>query len=542
MSTATAAGAATSSRNTGLGRASALGAVGTIGSRLTGFLRTLVVAAAIGTGGFSQAYNYANTTPNIVYDLLLGGVLSSVVVPLLVRAHREDADGGTGFSQSLLSTTTAVLTVICVVAVVAAPVVIGIYLPGDTLPADRARAVLFTRFFLPQLVFYAVTAVAGAILTTRGRFGRDTAVPVLNNVVVIGTAIAFALLHGPSNPTSTGTTNSEVIVLALGTTLGVAVMAFALLPSLRAAGVPWRWRFDLPRDELRRAGRLASWVLVSVIVAQLGFVVVARVAGQTTGFVLYSTAYQLFQLPYAIVGVSVVSALLPRMSRHAAARRIPELRSDLSRGLRLAIALVVPASLGLAAVAGPICQTLIRGHAAHSAVLIGQVLAVFAIALVPFTVQQILLRAFYAQNDSRTPALLTCAVTVVLVVADLIAAAAVPGTRVVVWLAGGFALAYVVGALAATTVTLRRLGGRGSVVLRLLVRVTLGSALAVGVGWVAGLVAGHAAASVGALPRSLAELFVTGAVATPLYLLACAKMRVREVQAVAGRLVRPLTR
>ena len=306
--------------------------------------------------------------------------------------------------------------------------------------------------------------------------------------------------------------------------------------------MPWRWRFELPRDDIRRAGRLASWVLVSVVVAQLGFVVVARVAGQTTGFVLYSTAYQLFQLPYAIVGVSVVSALLPRMSRHAAARRIPALRADLSRGLRLAIALVVPASLGLAAVAGPVCQTLIRGHAAHSATLIGQVLAVFAIALLPFTVQQILLRAFYAQNDSRTPALLTCAVTAVLVAADLIAAAAVPGSRVVIWLAAGFALAYVCGAAAACVLTLRRLGGRGASVLRLLVRVSLASLLAVGIGWLAGLAAGHAAARLGELPRSLTELIVTSAVAAPLYLAACAKMRVREVQAVAGRLLRPVTR
>ena len=522
-----------------LGRASALGALGTVGSRATGFIRTVVVAAALGTGGFGQAYAVAQTLPFIVYDLLLGGILSAVVVPVLVRAHAEDDDGGVAFTQALLSTAAAALTAVTVVAVLAAPLVIGIYLDPSVPAADRAKAILFARFFLPQLLFFALTALAGAVLTTRGRFGRDTVVPVLNNLVVVATAVVFVLLPGPTGPPQSATvTRAQVLTLAIGTTLGVVVMAVALMPSLRQVGVRWRWRFDLPRERLVTAARLAGWVAVSVVVAQLGLAVVIRLAGAKTGYATYSYAYQLFQLPYAIVGVSVVAALLPAMSRHATAGRTDLLRAEVSRGLRLAGVLVVPAALGLAALAVPLATATFHGSSGGDrAVLIGRTLAVFALGLVPFTVQQLLLRSFYAASDSRTPALLTAFVTAVLIAFDVGIAASLSGPERVVGLAGGFAGAYVVGAVATAALVRRRLGGRGRRVARLYVRVTLISLVAVGAGWLAARGAG---AVLSGTPGALAGLVLAALVATPLYLAGVRALRVRELDPLLAPLRRRL--
>jgi len=520
-----------------LGRASALGALGTLGSRGSGFVRTVIVAAAVGVGtGFADDYTIANTTPNVVYDLLLGGILTSVVVPVLVRAHREDDDGGTAFSQALLSTVAAGLAVVTVLAVLAAPLIVDAYQSGSVPPTDHDRAVLFARFFLPQLLFYGVTATAGAVLNTRGRFGRDTAVPVLNNLVVIATAVVFLALPGPRPPQAATATTAQVLVLAIGTTLGVVVMALALVPSLRAAGVPWRWRFDLPRERLALTGRLAGWVLVAVAASQTAFVVVTRLASSRQGVAAYANAYQLFQLPYAVVGVSVVSALLPSMSRHAAAGRPDLLRADVSRGLRLAAVLVVPGSLALAALAVPLAVAALHGAAGgQRAVLVGQVLAVLALGLVPFTVHQMLLRSFYAAADSRTPALLSVLVAVLTVGFDLGVAAAVPGPRRVVGLAAGFSAAYAVGAGVAAVLVRRRLGGRGSRTTRLLLRVTLASAVAVGVGWLPATAAGHL---VRGTPGALLGLGLAGAIIPPLYLAGLRATRVREVEPLLARLRR----
>jgi putative peptidoglycan lipid II flippase len=220
-------------------------AVGTAASRMSGFLRTVVVVAAVGASGhLADAYNDANTLPNVVYDLLLGGVLSAVVVPVLVRARVEDEDEGTAFAQSLLTVTISGLAVIAVLAELIAPAIVHLYVPHGADPAVRAQAVTFARWFLPQLVFYGLTAVIGAVLNSRGRFGAPTFVPVLNNVVVIATALVYLALPPPGHGGSPlGLTHAQTLVLAGGTTAGVVVMGLALLPALRTAvcrgaGVP----------------------------------------------------------------------------------------------------------------------------------------------------------------------------------------------------------------------------------------------------------------------------------------------------------------
>lgn len=468
---------------TRLGRASGVMALGTVASRGTGFLRTVAITAAIGVGQVGDAYNVANTTPNIIYDLLLGGVLTSVIVPVLVRASKDDEDGGERFASSLLTLISLGLAACAVIGLVIAPLIARLYLANS---AEVSLATTFMRWFLPQIVFYGIGATIGAILNIRGRFGAPMVTPVLNNLVVIAIAVVFIALPGRRPVTLGHLSTTQITVLGAGTTLGVVAMTLALLPSLRASGFRYRPRLDLRHPGLRQAMRLGGWVLVYVGVSQLSYLVVTRLASGTVSFSIYSNAYQLFQLPHAIVAVSLITALLPTMSVHAADRRLDLLRGDLSLGLRTSAVVLVPAALGLFALGRPIAVA-VFAHGQTSvadAGRIGATLAAFAVALVPFSAFQLQLRAFYAMADSRTPALVMCAVAAVNVAGGLLLAGVLPDRQRPVALALAFAASYAVGAAICFRLLTRRLDGiGGSRITRTVVRSAVAGAVAAGVAY-----------------------------------------------------------
>ncbi|MGH3264758.1 MAG: murein biosynthesis integral membrane protein MurJ, partial [Trebonia sp.] len=243
-----------------LARSSGVMALGTLASRGTGMLRTIVIAAAIGSGTLADSYNIPNAAPNAVYDLLLGGILSSVVVPLLVKAVKDDAKAGEAYAQRLLTLVGVLLGAATVVAVIFAPIVIDIY--GGFHGAQRTLAITFARYFLPQIFFYGMSAVIGAILNTRDRFAAPMWTPALNNIVLIVTGgIFIAVTHGHPTRLSSGQTT----LLGIGTTAGVVVQTLALWPSLRASGFRFRPRFDWRGTGLGSAARLGGWVLVYVV-------------------------------------------------------------------------------------------------------------------------------------------------------------------------------------------------------------------------------------------------------------------------------------
>ena len=522
--------APTASANARLGRASGVMALGTVASRGTGFLRTAAITAALGTHMVADSYNVANTTPNIIYDLLLGGVLTSVIVPVLVRASREDEDGGERFASSLLTLVAVGLAVIAAVGLLIAPLIAHIYIPnGSEIPL----ATTFMRWFLPQIVFYGIGATIGAILNIRGRFGAPMITPVLNNLVVIALAVIFIVLHGRT-PTLTSLSAAQITLLGAGTTLGVVVMTLALLPSLRASGFRYRPRLDLHHPGLRQAGRLGSWVLVYVAVSQVSYLVVTRLAAGPVSFTVYTNAYQLFQLPHAIIAVSVITALLPRMSAHAADRRLDLVREDLSTGLRMSAVILVPAALGLFALAQPLSISLFAWHntSVADAGRIGSALAAFAVALLPFSAFQLQLRGFYAMADSRTPALVMCAVSGVNIASALILSEAIPSRDRAVALALSFALSYAAGAAVCFRllhVRLRRVDGRRitRTVVRSGVPGIVAAAIAYGLCAAIRSLLGHGVS--GSLPGVLVGVAVGGA----LYLLAAWRMT-EELRSVAG--------
>lgn len=519
-------------------------ALGTVASRATGFLRTAVLASVLGVYGVGTAYNVANTTPNIVYELLLGGVLTSVVVPLLVRAAKEDDDDGQAYAQRLLALTVMVLGTAAVLLVLAAPLLIDLY-AGDLDPASRDLAVTFARFFLPQVLFYGAGAVLGAVLNTRGRYAPPMWAPVLNNVVVIVTGLVFLLVRGRAELTAESLTDGQVALLGLGTTLGIVAQTVALIPSLRAAGFSLRLRRDVGALDLRRIGGLAKWVLLYVVANQLAFFVVVRLAsdeqlvGAGRGFASYVYAFVLWQLPHAIVAVSVITALLPRMSRAAADDRIDDLRASLNRGLRLTVSVLVPAAVAFA-VLGRELATLVfaRGQVSVAdARFIGVLLAVFAIGLVPFSAYQLQLRAFYALQDTRTPTLINLGVNATLVVTGVGLYVLLPDRYEVLGLAAGHATSFVAGLGICSVVLSRRLGGLDvALVVRTAVRCLLAAVLP---GLLALGVAGGATRLVGRGPLgSAVALALAGAVLVVGYVLLARRLRVPEVAEVAGPVLR----
>lgn len=434
-------------------------ATGTVASRGTGFLRTVVIASAIGAGGLGNSYAVANTVPNALYDLLLGGILSAVIVPLLVQAAHDDADGGDAYAQRLLTMVAVVLTITAILAVVLAPVIISAYAP-DVTPAQRAIAITFARFFLPQLLFYGIGATFGAILNVRGNFAAPMWAPVINNVVVIGSGIAFDVITHVT-PRPGHLSHTQTLVLAIGTTAGVVAQTVALLPALRRIGFHLKVRWDWRGAGLRRAGPFAGWVLGYVITNQLGYLVIVALAESVDNgrgvYAVYSYAYVLFTLPYAVVAVTVITALFPGMSRSAASGDEPAVAQSLAQGLSIAGVVLVPATVMLI-VLGPAISVAVYQHgqltptAAHRT---GQVLVAFGIGLLPFSAFQMQLRAWLAVRDSRTPMLINLWATGVNVLIDVALYLTLPNRDKAVGLALGYSLSYVIGTII-FTIKLRR--------------------------------------------------------------------------------------
>jgi murein biosynthesis integral membrane protein MurJ len=491
-----------------LARSSRAMAFGTIASRGTGFLRTLVLIVALGGAQLADAYNNSNTLPNTVYYLMLGGIFTAVVVPLLVRAAREDPDRGEGYAERIFTIGVISLLGVTVLGTLLAGPLVNLYAGNINGPAGSSPAaehhlmVVFAYFFIPQIFFYGMDALLGAILNTRGRFGANMWTPVINNVVVIIVGGLFILTEG-LNRTPQNISSGGVELLAIGTTLGIVIQSICLFPVLRRAGFSMRLRWDLRRSEISEIGRMGGWMFGYVVSQWLGNLVVQRVANAASataaanvarahhmtvavaaahhlipdvGYSVYSYAWQLFQLPYAIVGISVISALLPRMSGHANDRRYSLVRDDFSKGVRIASVIVVPAAVFLAVLGPPLCELLFSygSFNARGAQYTGEVFGVFALGLVPFMLTQLQLRVFYSFRENRTPAVIGMVMLLVGVIGALVALNALPATRTVLGLAFAYDLVSLTGAVIAWPLLLRRVGSLdGWRITRSLVRMLL---------------------------------------------------------------------
>jgi putative peptidoglycan lipid II flippase len=466
-------------------RHTAVMSAGTALSRITGFLRLTAMAFAIGVAHskVADAYNVANNTPNIVYELVLGGILTSVVVPVFVEwLDKHGRDEAWDVARSVLTIGLAALSVIMLVTIVGAPILARLYtvqLHGPGAEAERALATFFLRWFMPQILFYGLGAVVTGLLNAHRRFAAPMFAPVLNNLIVIGTMLAFAAMSGQEHPTLGGITGAQKLVLALGTTLGVVAMTMVLLPSLRRLGFRFRLRFDWRHEAVRRIARLALWVFVYVAMNQLGLLVVIILAARKVEYTAYQAAFILFQLPHAIFAVSIMTALLPALSSRWTNGDRDGFRLLLARGLRSTAFIVVPAAFGYVVLAQPIVRLLLQHGAARdpgTSEITGQLLVFFSIGLFSFSAFQLLLRAYYATQDTKTPALINVAAVALNTAVNFLYFftfhLGVKG------LALGHATAYTFAAVAAASLMRRKLGGlEGRVALGGIARVFVGGGL-----------------------------------------------------------------
>ncbi len=519
-------------------RNSAVMAVGSLVSRLTGFVRTVAIGAAIGAKAFSDDYTLANTLPNMVYELLLGGVLASVVVPLLVRARTRDADRGEAYTQRLLSLATIFLAGATVLAVLLAPLLTEL-VAGSSSEINKHLTTVLGYLLLPEIFFYGVAALLAAILNTRGHFAAPMWTPILNNIVVIATAVAFMLIWADARELPPEqVTAGQILVLGVGTTMGIVVQATGLLPALRKVGFRWRWRWDWRELHVRELVRVGGWMLGYVAVSQVALLVVLRLAKMAAdrggpGPMIFNNAYLIFMMAHGIVAVSIITALLPRMSAAAAERRYHDVAGQLSLGTRLSAVILIPAT-AVYVLFGPqlgvaLFQFRSYGHA--DSVATGWVIAAAGLGLVPFAISQLQIFAFYALPDTKTPALLNLPVAGLRVVLDVLLYVALAAGAVAAGLMIGNAVSFAASCALGYWLLRRRLGRLGlAEVARTLVRLTVAVLIAAVPALLVTLILVQAI-GMGKV-ASIVELVVGGVMLVIVYLAAAVSLRVREVSDV----------
>jgi len=393
-------------------------AAGTAMSRLTGVLRVLALAVALGAHHLATSYNLANTTPNMLYDIVLGGVLSATFIPVFVDrlASRSEREAWRAIS-AVISLSVVVLLAMTVIFWLLAPQVIDAFTALDHthstgqaagLAQEKSVATDLLRWFVPQVFLYGLIALATALLNTRRRFVAPMWVPIANNVVCIAVLLWFHHLV-PDFPSLSGVQahSGQLVLLGLGTTLGVALQTVLLLPSLGAARLSrLRWRWDPRHEAVRTIVRLGSWTFGFVLANQVALFVVLALAVGAPGsdpVSAYTYAYTFMQMPYAVVAVSVMSAVTPDLAEQWTLRDTEAFRRRLAGGLRAVLAIILPAAMGMFLLAKP-AVALLLGHGATTVgdtEDTGAALAMFALGLPGFCTFLYVIRVLQAMQRTR---------------------------------------------------------------------------------------------------------------------------------------------
>ena len=531
---------------TSLGRASAIIGAGTLVSRVTGLLRSIVLVAVIGSfkSGPADAFAAANTLPNSVFSLISVGILTAVIVPQIVKAT-ADADGGNAFISKLFTLGTVVLVAVTAVATIAAPWLVQI-VAGGLSSTTQALATALAYWCLPQILFYGLYALLGEALNARRIFGPFTWAPVVNNIVSI---IGFLILGWAFSPVSRDSADwtPEMIALLGGTaTLGIAVQALVLLLFWRRTGLSLRPDFQWRGVGLGNVGKLAGWTFLMAFASLSAGVlqgnIVSNASESGASLAVTTNAWLIFMLPYSVIVLSIGTPYFTQISEHAAAVRHAEVRGDISLSIRTLLFFIVAAVAAVAAAAIPASR--VFTESAPDAEGAAVVLLCYLVSLIPLTILFIVQRTFYSYDDTPTPSWFTifqCALIVVtaLGAVALLSAEVIDLTQLAAAVALGQSIASTLQTIVATWLLHRKIGGIGILSwLRALALFAVAAIPAGLAGWGTFLLIGGTTgwATSGVIPGALATA-VVGGVVVLVYVAILAVFRVPELKA-AGGLVR----
>ncbi|MBN1288624.1 MAG: murein biosynthesis integral membrane protein MurJ [Actinobacteria bacterium] len=447
--------------------------LGTAISRVTGFGRMASLALVLGmtAEGLADSFNLANITPNIVYDLLIGGVLASLFIPIFVEyLSGKSEEEAWHVANSVFNVTLVLLSVVAVGMCIAAPYVIK---AQTFLASGRAQmetdATFLLRFFIFEIVFYGFCAIYSGILNSYKHFTIPAFAPIINNIVVMATVAIYYQFR-------------NIYILAIGATLGVVCMALVQYPWIRRTGFRYKPVFDLKHPAVRKLGHLAIPVLGYVVINQIGLWVVNILAAQVQGGIsAYQYAYIFFQLPYGIVAVSIITVLFPTLSEHSAKADTGEIIQSVSLGVRTTAFIVIPSSVGYAILARPIVRLLLQhlNFNSRDTEMLASVLFYFVLGLFFFSIFMLVLKVFYSMQDTRTPMIIAGLIIGLNIAVDFIYFYAFSTDIMKVsGLALGNTTAYVIGSVCVTAVLWKRLGRiDGRKIATSLTRITVASAI-----------------------------------------------------------------
>ena len=449
-------------------RASGIMAIGTILSRITGFIRGLLIVAVLGTALLADTYNVANTMPNILYNLLVGGALTAIFVPQLVRSFNDD-DGGHAFASRLVTTISIILLALVVIGIIFAPFLVRLYAPEfftSGFEHERDIAIAFTRYCLPQIFFLGLFTMLGQVANSRGSFGPLMWAPIANNIV--GIVIFSAVLYYSPALTVATITDTQIQVLGWGTTFAIVVQALILIPVVYRSGIRIRPMWGI--QGLGKSFTLAGWTLLYVFISQVGYLVTVNVAtsaavrsakdGVTTGVGVtpFSNAYLIMLLPYSIVTISIVTAMLPHLSRLAIDKKVDEVREQLVRAIRMVGVITVPSAVALLLFGPLITEVLFFGIGSEDSRYIGYVLSALSFGLVAFSINLILIRGFNAFEDTRTQVGSILVINVISIALSYLFLSTLQNRWVTVGLGAAFSISYLVGLFITLSLLKRHIG------------------------------------------------------------------------------------
>ncbi|WP_374969285.1 murein biosynthesis integral membrane protein MurJ [Terrabacter sp. BE26] len=545
---------------------------GSMASRLLGILRNALITAIIGLTLAGDAFSLANTLPNVLYVLAAGGILNAVLIPSLARAMKLD-DGGQEFTDRVITVALAGMAAITVLVMAGAGGFVWL-LARNSSPDFKSLALAFSLICLPQIFFYGLFALLGQILNARGRFGAFAWAPFIANVVAVAGLLLFLVVFpkphlvdvaGQARARNPSEWTAPMIWLFAGSaTLSVVVQALSLLPALRRTGFHYRPRWGVRGVGLGGVSRLALWAFAGLAISQLGFFISQGVLNNATasaarmglgrevrGPAAYGVAFTLFMLPHAFVTTSIITALFPRFSAAAASGDRAALRRDFRQGLTMPLVANVPIMVLVVVLARPIVALLYpSGTDPRSVEVSASVLVIMILGLVPFGVDLLCYRMFFALEDGKPTVVMQALLTGISALAGIITIFINP-----VWAIGIMAMGQTVGNIVSSGVglyLLRRrtgsLGLMGSVVTAS--RVGIAAVVAGLVAWAvtvvvhpitAGAIAG--ASSVGKrIFASALEIGLTGLVFGVIYLGIAHALHVREVRQVSDMVRRRLVR